>query len=60
MTEIERTRATIARLQQKLASAEGASARYYELCIIGERVAAEAGVGRSVTSYLAMRGRLAA
>ncbi len=37
LTDIERTRATIARLQQKVASAEGASARYYELCLIGWR-----------------------
>jgi hypothetical protein len=35
MTEIERTRATIARLQQKLAAADPESRRYYELCLIG-------------------------
>jgi hypothetical protein len=35
MTDIERTRATIARLEQKLASADPESRRYYELCIAG-------------------------
>jgi len=37
MTDIERTRATIARLEQKLASADPASRQYYELCIAGSQ-----------------------